>query len=163
MKRIAVLVGVALMAIVLVPEAAMAKGMRSATIEGPQLAQPIRLDGDANSANRLAEVSGIYETMWGDAGEDTRPSNRLGPRYVVTFDLLVGQDETAPIRQQLYPLAEGGAVTYTRPGQRIRGRDKSVGGWYHAGDQLTRYLITLGVPPGSWRPVPVEAPPQTAG
>ena len=48
------------------------------------------------------------------------------------------------IRQDLYPYARGGAVTYTKPGQPIF--DMSTrGGWYRNPD-LKRTLVSLGLP-----------------
>jgi hypothetical protein len=88
----------------------------------------------------------------------------LGPRYRATFHWLVGPDETRPIRQELYPFADSGALSFTPPGQKKLG-GASRGGWYKAGPELTLLLIDAGVPvpPSYTLPVPVVAAPPLTG
>jgi hypothetical protein len=57
-------------------------------------------------------------------------------------------DETTAIRQDLYPLAEGGPLVHTAAGQKIFD-GTTIGGWYKAPIALRDRLHALGVPPAS--------------
>jgi hypothetical protein len=131
----------------LVPTAAAAKGAKEMTLRGPGIAVPIQLANTAQatiSPNAIAMKSGLFVSTPGRLTA-RRPSGRLGPRDVASYQWLVGPQKTASLRQELYPFAEGGALSYTRPGQRAL-HAPSQGGWYRAGAELTLLLVAAGVP-----------------
>jgi hypothetical protein len=156
----------------LIPGIAAAKGARSATITGPRLRVPIELNFDTPTPsgraqgparpgpNELANAAGLF-AMWPSATEQfsTRaPAGRLGPRYVIVYHWLVGPSSTKPIRQDLYPLAAAGPVTYTPPDQRVFDRQNLRGGWYRADQRLTNLLILAGVPLAHATQTPAQTP-----
>jgi hypothetical protein len=73
------------------------------------------------------------------------PTRRLGPRYTITWTIPDGSGTAKKIRQDVYPYAAGGPVTYTKPGQPVLGQT-TRGGWYRAPDGLRTQLIALGLP-----------------
>jgi hypothetical protein len=149
--------------VVLAPTAADAKGARNVTVTGPGLDAPIRLGADS-SANRLWQAAGLLVSTPDRVSDNVPQKVALGPRYRATFQWLVGPEKTTPIRQDLYPFAESGALSFTPPGQREL-ESASRGGWYRAGPELTLLLVNAGVPVprSSSLPVPVVAPPPLAG
>jgi hypothetical protein len=114
----------------------------------------------------LAGQSGLFTVMFGAdagaglAGAPTRlhappPKGSLGPRYALVYTVpgvtpRPGQ-EFGRVRQDLYPLAAGGPVIYTPPGQQGLSGPLAVTGWLRGGPQLTRTLAQLGVPPPGTR------------
>jgi len=157
----------------LVPGPAHAKGVKDASLTGPGLDQPIEVGAGGHTgkptaeprANDLAEQAGLYDGLYGSTtgrlAPDPPPGD-LGPRYVATYRLYAGEEvETVEARQELYPFAEGGAVTYTLPGQRPFGTEEpSPGGWFAAGAALTDLLVAAGVPVPAGA---VVSPPRLAG
>jgi hypothetical protein len=74
----------------------------------------------------------------------------LGPKYVVTYRFDDGSTAAEIVRQDLYPYAKGGPVTYTPPGQRIAeglpwGGAVSAG-WYQSSPEFFHYLVDQGLP-----------------
>jgi hypothetical protein len=74
----------------------------------------------------------------------------LGPRYAVTyrFDLGPGTRNDV-LRQDLYPYAEDGPVTFTPPGQAITGsygNIRIVSGWWKPLPGFLEYLVSKGLP-----------------
>jgi len=150
-----ILVAVALVAgVALVPSAAAAKGAKEMTVSGPGLVAPIRLANTSGAAvppNAIAQKAGLLGVT-ADGVTDRRPAGRLGPRYVASYQWLVGPEKTTSLRQGLYPFAEGGALSFTRPGQRALDVP-ARSGWYRAGAELTLLLVAAGVPiPTACRP-----------
>jgi hypothetical protein len=169
MKLRLLIVAIAGAGLALIPAPADAKGVREMSISGPGLATPIHLDDTTADAalypNALAGESGLwFLNQTPDRITASRPGGDLGPRYVATYHWLVAQDKTAPIRQELYPFADGGAVTYTPPSQKV-GEGTPPGGWYRAGPKLTLLLVAVGVPvPASYAaPVPIADVPRLTG
>ena len=146
----------------LTPTTASAKGVKDVTVSGAGLTTPIRL-GDSRSANDVAQRSGFFP-LAADRFAASPPPGNLGPRYIATYRWLVGPDETVSMRQELYPFADVGALTYTPPGQNAFNSSRG-GGWYQAGAELILLLVAAGVPvPLSYSPpVPLVAPPRLAG
>ncbi len=145
--------GMVVAGVSLIPTVAAAKGAKEMTVSGPGLAAPIRLanTGDGMSPNTIAQKSGLFSPT-ADPVTARRPAGRLGPRYVATYQWLVGPDKTVSLRQELYPFAPGGALSHTRPGRRALDfpvRD----GWYRAGLELTLLLVAVGVPVPRGAPV----------
>jgi hypothetical protein len=91
------------------------------------------------------------------------PPSDLGVRYLVTYRFRFRDD----IRQDLYPYAEGGPVTYTSPRQGLTGLFGEAGylrvtpGWYQRRSQgFVGYLVRHGVPEVD--PVAPDAAPDPA-
>ena len=62
------------------------------------------------------------------------------------------------VRQDLYPYAPAGPVTYMEPGQKLFGT-KTSGGWFQAERQLKGILVSAGLPPKAPEaPAPAPAP-----
>jgi hypothetical protein len=166
MKRSVAFVAV-LAAVVAAPAAA--KGPTAATITGPGLQAPIQLHGDPEGApdsrfGRLLQGGGFFQQVFRQVPDATlraQPKVRLGPRYDVVY-LLPTPAGKALIRQQLYPYAQGGPLTYVQPGQVFYGGMETRGGWIQAPQGLLPTLVTFGLPsrapsltqsglgPGAW-------------
>jgi hypothetical protein len=150
-------IAVALCALVL-PAAALAKGPTAATITGPGLAKPLKLGGrtgwrPGSAMEALVRYGGFFQVAWGGQPNRTlwkSPTRHLGRRYRVVYLVPGPSGRDDRIRQDLYPFAQGGPVTYTPAGQRFFGTKRTLGGWFRAQRQLTRALVAAGLP----RPVP---------
>lgn len=151
MRRIGV--AVALCAVAL-PSTALAKGPTHATITGPGLAGPLTLGGprgwtqDSPMA-ALTNGGGFFQVAWGGAPGQiraNRPTKRLGPRYRVAFLVPGPTGKDDRIRQDVYPFAHGGPVTYTPAGQTFFGTRRTQGGWFRAAPELTAKLVAAGLP-----------------
>jgi hypothetical protein len=140
-----------------VPAAAQAKGATAATIEGDGLdggAITFRSEtgGDPVAGTplaRLAEASGFYPAVFGQTPNPLlpgRPEGDLGPRYTVRYTMPGPDDQVDTLRQELYPYAAGGMVTYTPPGQRFFGSETTRGGWFRAYTDLKAMLVEAGLP-----------------
>lgn len=138
------------------PAAAHGKGATEARIEGDGLkGGSIRLASDnggdptaGSTLARLAEAAGFYPAVFGQAPdpmEPGRPQGDLGPRYTVSYTM-PGPDGVSTLRQELYPYADGGALTYTPPGQRFFGTERTRGGWFRAYPDLKPMLVEAGLP-----------------
>ena len=147
MFRFSILLALAALA---VPTAAMAKGPTEGTISGPEFSKTVKVlyDGGGGSpGDNLTQASGFFPAAFGQSPSpmlERKPSGPRGPRYIVVWKVPNGGGENYHLRQQLYPYARGGAVSYTKPGQSIFGAT-SQGGWYRdAGLKAT--LVALGLP-----------------
>jgi hypothetical protein len=189
-----VLAVLALAALLLVvPTAALAKGATAATIDGggPSGLQggPITLRGDGEPGSgtdlgNLTDASGLFTLMFErrrtamrpcaqcPGGLTAAPTDRLGPRYTITWTFQDGSGTDRRIRQYVYPYAATGPVTFMPAGQPIFD-ETTIGGWYQATDSLRQQLISLGLPdrkalesaaspapaPASRQPAPSASPP----
>ena len=68
-----------------------------------------------------------------------------GHEYELTYRVPGGNPKPDTLKQDAYPLAAGGPVTFTLAGQPVLGT-KTTGGWYHAPDTFRPLLTSLGVP-----------------
>lgn len=153
MKARSLVIAVCALVVLAIPGVAFAKGPSQARLEGPGLAGPVTVRGEGEPGSRgnlaeLAALTGLFPAMFAETPNPmsaTRPAGALGPRYVVTYVVPsgTGQDE---IRQDVYPYAETGPLTYTRPGQRFFGDQATLGGWFRSPAQLVTALVSLGVP-----------------
>jgi hypothetical protein len=143
---------------------ALAKGPDQATITGPGLARPIVIagygePGSVGNLGELADGSGLFVAMFGPDGENqlviAAPAGTLGPRYDLTYRVPDGTPNGGLVRQDLYPGAAGGPVTYTAAGQPVFGT-VTTGGWYQAPATFGVLLSTIGVPAGAIAPVATE-------
>lgn len=156
------------------PESALAKGVLEATIEGPGLAAPIRVEG--SDASGLADQAGFWKDgawgTWPDPMLAEAPTSDLGPRYLVKWVVAPGG---ATIIQELYPHAQGGPLSHLPPGQSlgiarehgiyvqgevvvVERTIKTRGGWYRAPQALRATLFDLGVPAQAPPPGPSRLP-----
>jgi hypothetical protein len=168
--RVAAVAATAVLGVGIAAAPALAKGADQATITGPALAHPVVVGGDgepggSSALAQLSEGSGLFPAMFG-AGSGAglvahRPAGRLGPRY--TLEYRVPADVPLRVRQDLYPLAEGGPVTYTRAGQPAFGGERTFGGWYTAPPTFAGLLASVGVPATGAAPVSTTAAGQAAG
>jgi hypothetical protein len=145
---------VAVLCALALPAAALAKGPTEASIRGPGLATPLRLtwpaDGRSDSPmEALVNGAGIMQVVFGTQPRRILrrpPTARLGRRYVVRYLFPRPSGPGDIVRQDLYPFAKGGPVTYTPPGQRIYGTRRALGGWFRASVRLRRALVAAGLP-----------------
>jgi hypothetical protein len=152
MRRLAVL-GTFAGALVLAASA-QAKGPVAATIEGPGAGGGISLGGNGEPGSgaplgNLSDQAGLFAAAFGQTPSPmlvARPKGDLGPRYTITYRLPGPNGEDSKIRQDLYPYATGGPVTYTAPGQRFFETERTVGGWFRASSALTTTLVKAGLP-----------------
>jgi hypothetical protein len=149
MLRLSTLLALVLVALA-VPAAALAKGPSQGSISGPGFSKTIKVlyDGGGGSpGDNLAQASGFFPAAFGQSPDPMlhgKPSGPLGPRYTIVWTVPGGNATTFHVRQALYPYARGGAVSYTKPGQRIFGMG-TRGGWYRDA-ALKRSLVRLGLP-----------------
>jgi hypothetical protein len=76
-------------------------------------------------------------------------ASELGPSYLVRYSFDLGRSRPPEIvRQELYPYAKGGPVTFTSPGQRLGGpASMSVtAGWYRNSAAFLDFLVDHGLP-----------------
>lgn len=123
-----------------------------ATINGPGLEGGMTIEGP--------DTDGLWESGIDVEGglDDARADSiaalgltraELGPRYVAVYRF--DHDPAKPndlIRQDLYPYAYGGPVTYTQPGQELTGQLSMpiVAGWYRSPLGFFQYLVDHGLP-----------------
>ena len=157
MKPRALAIAVLAVLLLVVPTAAQAKGATAATIDGggpgglPGGPITLRGEGEPGSSTdlgMLAQGTGLYAVLDSHAGAlvQAAPTDRLGPRYTITWtfpDPNGGKDRQ--VRQDVYPYAAGGPVTFTPAGQPVLDITTS-GAWYQGFDGFRAQLIELGLP-----------------
>jgi len=134
----------------LIPATAAAKEPTEAKISGPGFSKTIRVANldrwESSPLSHLTFESGFFPAAMGQQPDPMlpgRPSGKLGPRYTVVWLVPAGAS-THHVRQELYPYARGGAVTYMKPGQPIF-EQTTRGGWYQA-TGLKQTLVSVGLP-----------------
>jgi len=133
------------------PGPASAKGPSDATITGPGLNSPLKFsgggEGGSNTAlGALVSWGGFFPQTFGQEPDPllaSRPTGLLGPRYDVTY--VVPGPSTDELRQQLYPYAVGGVLTYMEPNQKLWDQ-RTRGGWYRGNPELKSTLVEAGLP-----------------
>jgi hypothetical protein len=139
-------------AALLVPATAAAKEPTSASISGPGFKKMVKWQQDGDFMNtpigHLTFRSGFFPAAVGQVPDPMltgRPAGKLGPRYTIIWTVPGPPgNETHTVRQDLYPYARGGAITYMEHGQGIFDM-KTRGGWYRAYG-LKSTLVSLGLP-----------------
>jgi hypothetical protein len=155
-RRICVVAAVAGLAVLMMAGPAAAKGADQATITGPGISTPIVVGGDGEPGSteglgQLGDASGLFVAMFGPdssgamALSSTAPTGPLGPRFELTYRVPGGNPKPDTLKQDAYPLAAGGPVTFTAAGQPVLGT-RTTGGWYRAPDTFRSLLTSLGVP-----------------
>jgi hypothetical protein len=149
MKRLFFFLSIAAVAL---PATALAKGPSAASIDGPGPGGRITLTGygesPGSSLGDLTQQAGFFEAAFGQEPDPmlpSRPEGDLGPRYTITYTVPTGTRVSDTIRQELYPYAPRGPVTYMEPGQRLFGSE-TPGGWFQAKRQLKDTLVSAGMP-----------------
>ena len=147
MRRLILLLALATL---VVPATALGKGPSAATMEGPGGGGGITFSGDEGSGplGNLTQQSGWFAAAFAQEPNPmlaTRPKGDLGPRYTVTYTVPTDMNRTVTIRQDIYPYASPGPVTYLAPGQPIFDM-KTRGGWFQAGPDLKETLVAAGLP-----------------
>jgi LPXTG-motif cell wall-anchored protein len=147
MKRFLLVLAVALA----IPAVAAAKGPDQATISGPGM-KTVTLGGNGESMGTalgsLTEHAGLFPALFVTSPDPmlkSAPTKNLGPTYHIHYRVPGPDGGSFPIEQDVYPYAKGGALTYTKPGQRIFD-SRSPGGWFLGGTQLKLILQKQGLP-----------------
>jgi hypothetical protein len=136
------------------PAAALGKGPTSATITGPGLDRPLILGSrngfrPGSAMATLVTYGGFFQVAWGTQPNRIlrdSPTRRLGPKFLVVYTVPGPSGPDDRVRQNLYPFARGGPVTYTPAGQRFFDTRRTRGGWFRAQARLTRALVAAGLP-----------------
>ena len=133
------------------PTAALGKGPSAATIDGPGGGGGITFTGCCEPGSptmNLAEQAGFFPAVFRQTPDpmlEQRPKGDLGPKYTITYTVPGPNNETFTIRQDVYPYAKSGAVTYLAAGQPIFD-STTRGGWFQAGPDLKQTLVAAGLP-----------------
>jgi hypothetical protein len=150
MKRVFLILAIAALAL---PTAAFGKGPSGASMDGPGGGGGITFTGDGESGGtslgNLAQQSGFYPAVFAtqpDPMLDARLEGDLGPKYTITYTVPGPNNETWKIRQDVYPYATPGPVTYMEPGQEMFELNGTRGGWFQADPQLKETLVSAGLP-----------------
>jgi hypothetical protein len=144
----------ALTAALALPAVASAKGPSSAMMSGPGLAGAVAIPGEGEGGagtplGDLVEYGAYFPEVFGQSPDPTsrsRPAGELGPAYTIRLVVPAGNSRRHTIVQLLYPFAQGGPVTYMRPGQLVWEGQTTRGGWYRAPLQLKDSLVRAGLP-----------------
>ncbi len=148
MKRLILLLALTALAM---PSLALGKGPSAATMEGPGGGGGgITFSGDEGSGplGDLTQQSGWFAAAFEQEPNPmlaSRPKGDLGPKYTVTYTVPTDMNRTVTIRQDVYPYASTGPVTYMAPGQPIFDM-QTRGGWFQAGPDLKETLVAAGLP-----------------
>src|SRR5919109_4322037 len=149
MKRVFFILTIAALAL---PTTALGKGPSGASIDGPG-SGGITFNGDGESGGTplgdLTQHAGFFPATFGQAPDPMlarRPSGDLGPKYTITYTVPGPNNELDKLRQDIYPYAPNGPVTYMEPGQRFFATEETRGGWYQADPQLKEILVAAGLP-----------------
>jgi hypothetical protein len=149
MRARVLIAGLTATSIVVIAGPASAKpDIAEASISSPELDGVIRMQAPDTDGLREGgiEIGGGRAHVRADSVEElgVTPAD-LGPRYLVTYRF---QFSDALIRQDLYPYARGGPVTFTAPDQRLSGRVSFsiTAGWFRSSLGLFQYLVDNGLP-----------------
>jgi hypothetical protein len=141
-------------ALVFVPPA-FAKGPSAATITGPGLSSAVAIEGygegdSSTPLGILVNEGGFFPQVFGQSPSPllrSKPAGSLGSRYLVTYEVPGGSSpQPDRLRQELYPYAAGGPVSYMEPKQVFWGNNRTVGGWFRGSSELRAKLVAAGLP-----------------
>jgi hypothetical protein len=146
-------VAATLVAALVVPAVATAKGPVSASISGPGAARALAVSGNGempgNPLGTLTTAGGFFAQMFGQVPDLTlkaRPKGTLGPRYTVVYVVPGPNNIESRVVQFAYPYAKPVALTYMKPGQLFWDGRKAHGGWFRANASLRKVLVQAGLP-----------------
>jgi hypothetical protein len=150
MKRAFLILAITALAL---PAAAFGKGPSEAVMSGPGGGDGISFPGDGESGEILlgymAQQAGFFAATFAQQPDPMlagRPNGDLGPKYTITYTVPGPGNELDKLRQDVYPYAPGGPVTYMEPGQSFFGTERTRGGWFQATPQLKKTLVAAGLP-----------------
>lgn len=147
MRRAVLILVIAALAL---PTQALGKGPSGATIDGPGGVEITFTGGRNSGLFLLTEQTGLFPAVFArepDPMLDRRPKGDLGPKYVITWTVPGPNNETWKLRQDVYPYAESGPVTYMASGQKVfQIPGGTHGGWFQAGARLKQVLVDAGLP-----------------
>jgi hypothetical protein len=144
---------VTLLAVLVFPSLAAAKGPSKAIMSGPGIGIK-HLSGNSEgrpgtALGALTMEGGFFPQVFGQEPDPTRtsrPTGDLGPRYRITYKV-PGPNGASVLHQDLYPYAKPAPLTYMTPGQTFWGNLKTHGGWFAADTSLRRRLGLPASPP----------------
>ena len=144
---------VALTTVVVAGPASAKVDIAEAHITGPGLEGGLRIEAPDTYGlwdSGIDTEGGLDDTRADSVAELGLTPGDLGPRYLVTYRFGIGR-----ARQDLYPYAKGGPVTYTPPDQELGDRRDApdflrsmpiVAGWYQSPLVFFNYLVDHGLP-----------------
>jgi hypothetical protein len=142
-------------ALLIIPAVAHAKGPDQATIDGTGMTAPASISGTEGASgdlSTLVELAGLFPAAMGQTPDPmlaTAPDEVLGPKLSITWRIPDGDPTPGTVRQDLYPYAEGGPLTYTAPGQQFLGSERTRGGWFRTPAALRSRWAGFGLPAGT--------------
>jgi hypothetical protein len=142
-----------LVAALVLPAAAAAKGPSKAEVSGPGIDKTLVVVGaeaPGTPLMTLAESAGFFQLVFGqtpDPTTRTRPRGTLGPRYAVVYRVPGGNGTVSTIRGDLYPYARPHFVSYMKPGQTFWDGMRTHGGWFVGDARAKTTLVRAGLPP----------------
>ena len=125
-----------IVALLIIPAVAHAKGPDQATIDGTGMTAPASISGTEGASgdlSTLVEVAGLFPAAMGQTPDPmlaAAPDELLGPKLSITWRIPDGDPTPGTVRQDLYLYAAGGPLTYTAPGQQFLGSERTRGGWF---------------------------------
>jgi hypothetical protein len=148
MKR---LIFTLMIAALVLPATALAKGPSGATMDGPGGGGGITFGGDEGSGplGALTEQAGFFPAVFRQQPDpmlESRPKGNLGPKYTITYTVPGPNNEVWKLRQDVYPYATPTPVTYMAPGQKVFETEGTRGGWFRADPALKETLVAAGLP-----------------
>lgn len=150
MKRILFLLAIAALAL---PATAVGKGPSAAEVSGPGDGGGISFTGNGESGGtplgNLTEQAGFFPAAFDQQPSPmlaSRPKGELGAKYTITYTVPGPNNELDTLKQDVYPYAKPGPVTYMKPGQKFFGTEQTRGGWYQAPALLKETLVEAGLP-----------------
>jgi hypothetical protein len=147
-------VAATLVAALVLPELAAAKGPASASVSGPGLDHSLTIRGDGepgrgSSLGTLADASGFFPQMYGQSPDPTlrsEPDGTLGPRYRVVYVVPGPNSVKSRVVQHVYPYAQPSPLSHMSSGQSYWGSRKTLGGWFRGPVALKKVLVRAGLP-----------------
>jgi len=153
MRRHLIVAG-ALIAALVLPALAAAKGPESASLSGPGLSRSLAVVGEGEGGTgtplgALVDLGGFFPQMYGQSPDPTlrtQPKGSLGPAYKITYVVPGPNSIKSHVVQDVYPYAKPVPLTYMKPGQSFWGTKRTLGGWFRASTGFKRVLVQAGLP-----------------
>ncbi|MGH2660187.1 MAG: hypothetical protein ACRDHS_11115 [Actinomycetota bacterium] len=139
---------VAISTVVIGGPASAKASIAEANITGPGLGGGLRIEAPDTEGlweSGIDVAGGLDDTRADSVEELGRTPADLGPTYLVTYRF---DFSDVLIRQDLYPYAKGGPVTYAPPAQELTvGVNMQItAGWYQSSLGFFQYLVDHGLP-----------------
>jgi hypothetical protein len=134
------------------PATALGKGPSGAEMSGPGDGGGITFTGGEDGGTPLGDLTqmgGFFALTFGQEPDPTlasRPTGDLGPKYTITYTVPGPNNEVDQLKQDIYPYAPDGPVTYMKPGQKFFTTEETRGGWFKAAPVLKDTLVQAGLP-----------------